>query len=1623
MANQIQEVELRIKASNQTKQTTDQVVAGLNKIISAQGAQIEAAKNGAATVDDLKTAYTQLQQAANALAGQNALILQFKGQSDAIAQLQSNLEKARKAQADYAATATRAQGMTYNEFKSKNLAEYTKAEGSHAAAMARMSREWAAYKESLDAGGVSEAQAAAEAKKLAAAVAAAEKELARAEGRIETTKNKLAEFGITTDNAAAEQQRIITSFNAATSAITRQEAALENVGGWNAQRRAAEEAVVQREKQIMVDNLFAQAQRDLAKAIDAERRAQQEANEVAAMNQAAVQAEADIIFTNAQRAATEAINRKTAAIRQQQLALQQAANAAEQGTRSALVTARGSTPVSQPNLAGQIADIQNPAAAAVRNVNGLEAAIAGLETRVAAIRGPVRGYRDALNEATLAQRALTQIAGQIDAYDRQVAAVRAARAEFGQARLAVNRLVAEMRSGNAGDDITTRMAAAQRTMQQAAARLGDLTTAARAQQEALRAAGVNTADLTGAEQQLVSQAQRATAALNTLNRAYQRHGAAAEQSGRSVFDWFGGGNGRTTLSYMQRMRGELLSLAAGFVGLNAAIQVGKDALQAYNDNQAIMSRLTIANGGDTRKAADDFKYLQAQADRIGFVFQKIAPAYTKFAIAASTAGFTTQQTRFAFEQIAGAATKAKLSTDELEGVMKAFEQMMSKGTIQAEELRGQLGDRLPGAFEIAAKAANMTVADFTKAMSEGKIGSEQVIAIARELGKTYGAAQAGTETLLTAQARFQNALNRFLTDTANGGFVQAYQRLLDKLTTILNDGTADKFASQLSAAFEAVINVLQFCVDNFDALKKIVEALVAVKIIGWLLSLPGLFRTVQGAVVLLNAELAALNAWMLRTEGAAALTAALGTGGVAGVVARLTPLVMNLARAMIFLGKSTVVLAAGYAAYQATSALMDMADNGIRERVTQSIEAATQAMKDAEAAQVKYQEAKGTRDEARLKAEYDRLSKIAVDKTKEQARLLAEANAKGVNFDAKVAYASGQQARATRPVDAASAATPDPGNPSNAESVMRTLRQKLQTEDAKNERQSRLARLKAEKGDLAERLEIIREPFDELKKQYADSIKDDDARNKAIAMIDASYAKAAKAEREKYANEQNKQGESLAKRRINLANEIRTDIKKIEDDLADSAAKSDVDLPFETRMQKRVDAVGNAYKSLQDKINREMQLDPKAAKADQIKLDGLIKQRKELETQNAYRDEANRLLDEYNKKQGVLQGVIAGINADAAAGNITQEEATKKINDQIKLLGPGIDEAGQEALKFTALAANMLDPTRFAEIVTTIRQGMAKNNVDQQVAVNTMNDAQRQLNELLAQQQREIDAINLKRQLGLIDANQEVDQVNAVTFKYASSIQMLAQQLLSFIAIVKQSGGMTPEQLAVMQAAAEKVLQTSQAGIVQAKEWETTLVQSIAQNGVNAFDQMAESIGKVITGQQGIGEGFRGMLAASAQFFASLLKDIAMAILRMQILKALQNMGGGIGAAATAAMGHHTGGIVGGQATFSRQVPISSFAGAFRYHTGGIAGFAPNEVPAVLQRGEEVLTRDDPRHILNLGSTVANAAGQAATPQRFVLVDDRSQVPQAMASSEGEKVTLVHLKNNLPTIKQWLKGR
>ncbi len=62
---------------------------------------------------------------------------------------------------------------------------------------------------------------------------------------------------------------------------------------------------------------------------------------------------------------------------------------------------------------------------------------------------------------------------------------------------------------------------------------------------------------------------------------------------------------------------------------------------------------------------------------------------------------------------------------------------------------------------------------------------------------------------------------------------------------------------------------------------------------------------------------------------------------------------------------------------------------------------------------------------------------------------------------------------------------------------------------------------------------------------------------------------------------------------------------------------------------------------------------------------------------------------------------------------------------------------------------------------------------------------------------------------------------------------------------------------------------------------------------------------------------------------------------------------------------HHDGGIV-GRSNRGMSVDPAVFNSAHRYHSGGIPGLKPNEVPIIALDDEEVLTRSDPRHRYNL---------------------------------------------------------
>jgi hypothetical protein len=122
----------------------------------------------------------------------------------------------------------------------------------------------------------------------------------------------------------------------------------------------------------------------------------------------------------------------------------------------------------------------------------------------------------------------------------------------------------------------------------------------------------------------------------------------------------------------------------------------------------------------------------------------------------------------------------------------------------------------------------------------------------------------------------------------------------------------------------------------------------------------------------------------------------------------------------------------------------------------------------------------------------------------------------------------------------------------------------------------------------------------------------------------------------------------------------------------------------------------------------------------------------------------------------------------------------------------------------------------------------------------------------------------------------------------------------------------------------------------------------IGQSLVGAFQSAENAVGQFVkTGKLN----FRDLVT-------SLLADLAQLAARRFILGPIANALSGVfsGAGGIFANVLHAGGMV-GSAGPSRLVPAMAFAAAPRMHSGGMAGLRHDEVPAILQRGERVLSR------------------------------------------------------------------
>ena len=147
----------------------------------------------------------------------------------------------------------------------------------------------------------------------------------------------------------------------------------------------------------------------------------------------------------------------------------------------------------------------------------------------------------------------------------------------------------------------------------------------------------------------------------------------------------------------------------------------------------------------------EMAYVREEAQRLGLNFMALAESYKGFSAAAKFAGMDMTTTKDIFTSVSEASTVLGLSGEKTRLVLMALEQMVSKGVVSMEELRRQLGDSLPGAFELGAKAMEMELQAFNKFVAGGNLMSDEFLPkFAKVLKETFGPGLA--EALKTPRA-------------------------------------------------------------------------------------------------------------------------------------------------------------------------------------------------------------------------------------------------------------------------------------------------------------------------------------------------------------------------------------------------------------------------------------------------------------------------------------------------------------------------------------------------------------------------------------------------------------------------------------------------------------------------------------------------------------------------------------------------------------------------------------------------------------------------------------------------------------------------------------------------------
>lgn len=284
--------------------------------------------------------------------------------------------------------------------------------------------------------------------------------------------------------------------------------------------------------------------------------------------------------------------------------------------------------------------------------------------------------------------------------------------------------------------------------------------------------------------------------------------------------------GRTTLSLFQRLRGELLSVGAQFVGLYGAFNLLKSGFESTDKLEKVQQ---ILEGTFGEKAADELKFVAAEAKRLSLNYVQLSESYAHFAASASGGEVSPERIRATFTAFAEVARVRDLSGEETSKLFEGLGRIFAKDNVAFGDLYKRMETTMPGVAQLLREAFKpfgevLSKDAFNRFIKSGEFTANMLASLADTVHEKFGAqVPAATAQTGAALVRLSNAFDELKRHALAGGALDVFTKAVDDLTKYLESDPGKKFVANIGTAFKGLATAIKYVTENFDAIKTAVE--------------------------------------------------------------------------------------------------------------------------------------------------------------------------------------------------------------------------------------------------------------------------------------------------------------------------------------------------------------------------------------------------------------------------------------------------------------------------------------------------------------------------------------------------------------------------------------------------------------------------------------------------------------------------------------------------------------------------------------------------------------------------------------------------------------------------------